>query len=49
MIKIDPYVLKAIESSNFDFSTIDYIDITKNINKGIADDKAPDILTFLYD
>lgn len=36
MIKIDTHILRISDSSDFDYTTLDYIDISKNIKKGIS-------------
>jgi len=49
MLKIDNHVLRIFDSPGFDYSTLDYIDISKIINRGVSEGKPPPVLTYLYD
>ena len=48
-IKLSEYVLSTIDSANFNFSDLNYFNITKNIMKGLIEDKGPSFLTFLFE
>lgn len=48
-IKLSEYVLSTIDSANFNFSDLNYFNITKNIMKGLVEDKGPSFLTFLFE
>jgi hypothetical protein len=36
VVKISPRVLQSIETADFDFSSLDYIDFTKKIRKDMS-------------
>ena len=42
-------MLTNISDEKFEFSTLHYINITKQMKKGLAESKGPSILTFFYD
>lgn len=48
-VKIDSRILTTIYLQGFKWQTLNYINITKTIQKGISESKGPSVLTFLFD
>ena len=47
-VKLTSEVLSTIDSDKFDFNTLEYVDMTKKIKKGISKSKGPSLLTYLF-
>ena len=48
-IKLYPKILEQIDTDTFDFETLDYMNITNLIKKGVEDSKGPSMLTYVFD
>ena len=47
-VKLTSEVLSTIDSDKFDFNTLEYVDLTKKIRRGINKEKGPPLLTYLF-